>query len=289
MFRSSSSVKSFLYIYKTSEGVRKTEKISAETRDEVFAALRARGIRPIKVIAEDGSKANGAPPQPSGWRKNRLFLAILAGLGVFAALWGIFGRPPAPATPSAAGTVAPQGAVSAASQVARPLARQVISGDRERITHPPATLFPSAAERYLAYFAEPGRPLPPATVSPPDTAAFLACLQVPLRVRTDEFTEYVELVRIVTRLKDELRAYLAGGGTVTDYLAELFKRQRLEISYRDQAEEKLGELLAGRKPDLPRAYDYWLKANARLRTMGIYPLPLPESLRTYELTADLED
>ena len=52
-------MKTFRYIYKTSQGVRQTAEMSAATRDEVFAALREKGIRPIKVVAADGSKANG--------------------------------------------------------------------------------------------------------------------------------------------------------------------------------------------------------------------------------------
>lgn len=276
-------MKTFRYIYKTSQGVRQTAEMSAATRDEVFAALRAKGIRPVKVVATDGSKANGETSRVS----RRAWIALGLCLGLLAtAPWMLArnGKPPAPAPGRE-----PHEAKREILHLARPLARQVVSGDRLRIANPPADLFPSAAERYLAYFAEPGRPLPPADATPPAPDDFLACLQTPLRVKADEFTEYVELVRIVTRIKDEMRAYLAGGGSVGDYLAELVKRQRLEISYREQAERKLEEYLDAQKPDLPRAYDYWLKANARLRSMGIYTLPLPDSLRAYELTADLDE
>lgn len=278
-------MKTFRYVYKTSQGIRQTAEMSADTRDEVFAALRGKGIRPIKVVAADGSKANGEAPRVS----RRAWIALGAGLclGLLAAtgpwIWDRSGQ-----TPPATGRE-PHEAKREILRPARPLARQVVSGDRMRIANPPADLFPSAAERYLARFAEPGRPLPPADATPPAPDAFLACLQTPLRVKADEFTEYVELVRIVTRIKEEMRAYLAGGGSVGDYLAELVKRQRLEISYREQAERKLEEYLDAQKPDLPRAYDYWLKANARLRSMGIYTLPLPDRLRAYELTADLDE
>lgn len=281
-------MKTFRYIYKTSQGVRQTAEMSAATRDEVFAALREKGIRPIKVVAADGSKANGEAPRVS----RRVWIALGLCLGLLAAApWMLArsGKGPSRAPAAAAPGREPREARREVLRLARPLARQVVSGDRLRIANPPAGLFPSAAERYLAYFAEPGRPLPPADATPPAPDAFLACLQTPLRVKADEFTEYVELVRIVTRIKDEMRAYLAGGGSVGDYLAELVKRQRLEISYREQAERKLEEHLDAQKPDLPRAYDYWLKANARLRSMGIYTLPLPDRLRAYELTADLDE
>lgn len=51
----------FTYCYKSSDGVRHEEKIEASSRDAVFELLRKQGIRPIKVVAADGSKANGAP------------------------------------------------------------------------------------------------------------------------------------------------------------------------------------------------------------------------------------
>lgn len=273
-------MKLYRYIYKTSQGVRQSGELSAASREEVFAALRAKGIRPIKVEAADGTKANGEAPR--NYKRKVFVLSLIAALLTALLAVVIGGGGAHSAAKSGAGA-------KDAGVIARPLARQVISGDRARIAHPPADLFPTAAERYLAYFAEPGRPLPPAEVAPPAPEALQACLAEPLRIRADEFTEYVELKRIVTRIKEELRAYLAGGGAVADYLAELVRRQRLEISYREQAERKLEELLEGSKPNLPRAYEHWLKANARLRSMGIYPLSLPDSLRTYELTADLDD
>ncbi len=39
----------FIYTYKTSDGVRHTAEIDAKRRDDAFAALRAQGIRPIRV------------------------------------------------------------------------------------------------------------------------------------------------------------------------------------------------------------------------------------------------
>lgn len=49
----------YTYAYKTSDGVRHEAEIEAESREVVFETLRGRGIRPIKVIAADGSKENG--------------------------------------------------------------------------------------------------------------------------------------------------------------------------------------------------------------------------------------
>lgn len=49
----------YVYCYKTSDGVRHEAMREAASREEVFSALRREGIRPIKVVAADGSKANG--------------------------------------------------------------------------------------------------------------------------------------------------------------------------------------------------------------------------------------
>jgi len=49
----------YTYAYKTSNGARHEAAMEAESREAVFAALRARGIKAIKVVAADGSKANG--------------------------------------------------------------------------------------------------------------------------------------------------------------------------------------------------------------------------------------
>ena len=49
----------FSYSYKTSDGVRHEDVLEAGSRDEAFAVLRGRGIRAIKVVSLEGTKANG--------------------------------------------------------------------------------------------------------------------------------------------------------------------------------------------------------------------------------------
>ena len=131
------------------------------------------------------------------------------------------------------------------------------------------------------------RPLP---------ADFEAALREPIRIASTDFTEVVDLKRIVTGMKREMRAYLAGGGTVEGYLAELEKRQKLEVSYRERAEQKLNDMLNGQdarspsgRDSLKAAYAYWLKANAQLQAMGIYPLALPDALRSYQMSLDIDE
>ena len=53
--------------------------MDAESREAVFTALRAKGIKAIKVVAADGSKANG---EIRGVRKRIVFLiAVMVAVG----------------------------------------------------------------------------------------------------------------------------------------------------------------------------------------------------------------
>ena len=136
-------------------------------------------------------------------------------------------------------------------------------------------------------------------VAIPNEADWRKCFSEPIRIASNDLTEYIDLKRIVAGMKQEMRAYLAGGGTVERYLAELAKRQKLEIAYRERAEEKLNEMLDNQDSppqaikqsnnDLRAAYAYWLKANAQLKAMGIYELPLPDVLRRHQISLDLDE
>ena len=316
----------FTYTYRSSDGLRHTAEIEAENRDAAFAKVRSElGIKPIKVTAAgdhavgEGSGKSAASPR---WGTFLVIALIVTILLIALAAWWRFGGhgATAPAQEPTTYTVnTPQGPVTL--RVAEPLPRQMIPGNRQRIEGDRDSVFTNAAERLLSHFAEPGR----AVVGPADTrpaeAAFRDCLREPVRVASNELTEHIDLKRIVSGMKREMRAYLAGGGTVDGYLAELEKRQRLEISYRERAEQKLNELLAAvngqaarptdgrdkrdppagraRSPSAPlsestsdalkAAYAYWLKANAQLQAMGIYPLALPDALRSYQMSLDIDE
>ena len=260
--------------------------MEAESREAAFAALRKQGIKAIKVVAADGSKANG---EIRGIRKRVLaasvvIAALLAGLGVFFLSQG-----------------ARNGAQGTTSE-ARSIERQQIPGDRGRIEKAYATAFDTPAEKFLARFAEPGRKFSAPECDWPKKADFDAVLGKPILISSGEFTESIDLKRIVLGMKREMSAYLKGGGLVSGYIRELIKRQQTEVAYREQAEKKLNELLAapttasntantGKMLDaqLKNAYNFWLKANAQLQSLGIYPLPLPLRLRSYQMSAGFEE
>ena len=322
----------FTYTYRSSDGQRHTAEIEAESRDAAFARVRNElGIKPIKVVATgdhatgDGSGKSAASPR---WGTFLVIAFIASVLFIALAVWWWAARSasapyqPAPAQEPVTYTVnTPQGPIT--MQAAEPLPRQMIPGNRQRIEDDRDNVFTNAAERLLSRFAEPGRAVAAPADTKPTEAEFRACLREPIRVASNELTEHIDLKRIVSGMKREMRAYLAGGGTVDGYLAELEKRQRLEISYRERAEQKLNELLAAangqaarstgddghdkrdppagraRSPSAPlsgntsdalkAAYAYWLKANAQLQAMGIYPLALPDVLRSYQMSLDIDE
>ncbi len=288
----------FTYAYKTSDGKRHEAAMEATSREEVFESLRAKGIKAIKVVAADGSKANGEETGDGGRESTRASTGefskrttaswvaaaaiIAATIGGGAWWWatrtGDQGQPPAQFIVNT-----PQGPVT--YRIADPLPRQSIPGNRHRIEEGRDTIFTNAAERLLARFAEPGRVVGAPSGEKPTEAEFRDSLAVPVRVASNELTEHIDLKRIVAGLKREMRTYLAGGGTVEQYLSELTRRQKLEVSYRENAEKRLDDMLS--KPK--EAYDYWLKANAQLKSMGIYELPLPDALQGYQAGLDLNE
>ena len=294
----------FAYTYRSSDGQRHTAEIDAESRDAAFAKVRAElGIKPIKVTAtgdaSGGGSLPGGNPQSSIFNlKSSITLVALALAAAFGAwLWLRRAGDGAPYQ-----VMTPQGPVT--YSVAAPLPRQAIPGSRQRLeqalggpvrrqdggstSEAGQGVFAHAAERWLARYAEPGRKIDGLKIEDlglKGDDAWRSCLREPIRIASTDFIEVVDLKRIVAGMKREMKAYLAGGGTVDGYLAELEKRQRLELSYRERAEQKLAELLKDQKA----AYAYWLKANAQLQAMGICPLALPDALRSYQMGLDIEE
>ena len=238
--------------------------MNAASRDEVFKELRKQGIKAIKVVAADGSKANG---EIRGIRKRVLVAsvvsaALLAGLAVYLAL-----RANRPVT-------------TAQVVKANPIPRQEIRGDRSRVEWAEPAILGSKVDRFLAQFAEPGRPYTAKEADWPSDADLISALNAETSYSADAFTEQVLLARMVASIKAEMKAYLAGGGTPRDYLRDLVNRQDIEIGEREKVERRLTELLDANKE--AAAYSYWMSANVRLQDMGIYPVSRPDRLLYYQ-------
>ena len=278
----------YCYAYKSSDGVRHEAEIDAASRDEAFEILRKDGIRPIKVVAADGSKANGEVRVLGIPRKVVFGAVVMTAVAAAAITWiaGKHGRnanmPTTPAVPAQSGML---------RRVAMPLPRQEIHGNRRRLEIAPTNLFDTAIETYLSKFSEPGREVT-GVDSPPDddlrVKELLAVLDVPIHFADDEYTEFVDLKRITAGIKKEMADFIRGGNTPGEYFKALEERQRIEVSHRAKAEKRLKEMVST-SAEPAQAYDFWLKANAQLQSMGIYPLPLPDTLRDYQFNLNIDE
>ena len=279
------------YAYKTPDGVRHVEEMEAPSREAVFEGLRAKGIKAIKVVAKDGSKANGEV-RVIGVKKRVAFASaiLLAAVASVMAWW--LGRTQQPLEPSeivVTNTIEVVEAPVAKQRVAMPLPRQAIQGDRKRIENASTNLFERALEVELSRFAEPGRPYDASALAALATneTEVAEGLAAAIYVAENEFTEYIDLKRITVGLKREMKTFLRAGKTPQDYFDRLVKRQELEISYRDKAEKRL-QSLVDKKGELKDLYDFWIKANAQLQSMGIAPLQMPDALRDYQIPFEID-
>ena len=255
----------YTFAYKTSDGVRHEDSLDAESRDEVFQVLRGRGIRPIKVVAADGSKANG---EIRGLRKRAVFaLVALAAL--------------------VAGVVAYLGGERTGAATA---ANSATSAPRHQIYGDPATMeglergdfaahLPRAGDQMLAVFAQPGKLMcaqgtNPRLLDAAMEAALVGYAKDELSAERDiaidagETRELRELKQIVNGIREEMRQYLANGnGTPRSFWRRLNERTAQEMQIYERTRRELeGETSA----------DAWESKNEALRRIGLRTIANPK-------------
>ena len=249
----------YTYAYKTSDGTRHEASMNAASRDEVFAALRKHGIKAIKVVAADGSKANG---EIHGVRK-RVVAALVAfvalGVGVCAYLGGAFmGGSPASGT---------------AFQTAQ-TRRQVI-GDaaiiEKGIRNGWSDVFELEGERFLASFAIPGVKAGQRNTSEKE---FTAALENKCVIADSDSLEARQIKAMVEGMKNEARRYIAAGGSIVEYGKRLTERQDAEIAVYSRVKADIEKA----RTTMPEAafMTYWEKRNDELRNLGIKTVGLEQ-------------
>ena len=254
----------FTYAYKTSDGVRHEAAMDAESREAVFAALRQRGIKAIKVVAADGSKANG---EIRGIRKRVVALAVLSALCLVLSAVMVFvfwGR-------------------GAARVRALPLdstVRRQVIGDtaiiEKGIRTGWADVFELEGERFLASFAIPGVPAGQRSTSEEKLREALHSTPTPSTYTSgSDGLEARQIRAMVEGMKDEARRFVKAGGSIAQYGRVLVQRQEEEIAYYNRAK---AEIEAAQKAKMPAAQlnDLWEKRNESLRQMGVKLVPMPE-------------
>ena len=255
----------YTYAYKTSDGARHEAAMEAESRDAVFAALRAKGIKAIKVVAADGSKANGEVRGVRG--------RVVAVLVVLAA--AIVG-----------GVAYFQGTRTGAALAANPAAvspRHQIYGDPaimeglERGDF--AAHLPRLGDQMLAVFAQPGKLMcakgaNPRLLDAAMEAAFAAYAKDDLSAESDiaidagEERELRELKQIVNGIREEMRYYLANGnGTPRSFWRRLNERTAQEMQIYERTRREL------ENESSPEA---WESKNEALRRIGLRTIANPK-------------
>ena len=240
----------YTYAYKTSDGIRHEATMNASSREEVFATLRKQGIKAIKVVAADGSKANG---EVRGVRKRivaALVVLVAVAVGVAAYFGGI----------RTGGTAEP----SFATDQTR---RQII-GDaaiiEKGIRNGWSDVFALEGERFLASFAIPGVKAGQRNTSEKE---FAAALENKCVVAASDSLEARQIKAMVEGMKNEARRYLAAGGTIIEYGKRLTERQDAEIAIYNRVKADLDK---ARKSMTESAFmTYWEKRNDELRNLGI--------------------
>ena len=257
----------FIYAYKTSDGVRHEDSMNASSREEVFTALRARGIKAIKVYAADGSKANG---EFRGLRKRAVF-ALVALAAVVAGVVAYLGG-----ERTGAATAANPEAVSP---------RHQIYGD-------PATMeglergdfaahLPRVGDQMLAVFAQPGKlmcakgenPRRWVTGNGEEESVFEAYAKKELaadkdiQIAAEDSREARELKQIVNGMRAEMREYLANGnGTPRSFWRRLNERTAQEIQIYERTRREL---------EKETSEEVWEQKNDALRRLGLRTIPNP--------------
>ena len=235
--------------------------MDADSREQVFAALREKGLRAIKVVAADGSKANG---EIRGVRKRVVVLvALVAAVAAAAVVFCI-----APLTRGLDG-VGQAGAFEDKSR------RQVI-GDTAIIEKGIKTgwseVFEFEGERFFASFAIPGVPAGLRNTTEMEIAESLERMIGP---SYEDGIEARQIKTMVEGMKDEARRFIAKGGSIRQYCHLLVCRQEEEIGYYNRAK---AEIENAQKANLSedKLIELWEERNKELRQIGVKLVPLPE-------------
>lgn len=251
----------YTYAYKTSDGVRHEATMNASSREEVFSELRKRGIKAIKVVAADGSKANG---EIHGVRKRvvAVLVAFVAlGVGIVAYFSGTRSN----------GDLGGSVATAFATGQDR---RQVI-GDaaiiEKGIRNGWSDVFYLEGDRFLASFAIPGVKAGQRNTTEKE---FATALENKCAVHDSDSLEARQIKAMVEGMKNEARRYIAAGGSIVEYGKRLTERQDAEIAVYNRVKADIEKARA----TMPESefMTYWEKRNDELRNLGIKTVGLSD-------------
>ena len=248
----------FVYGYKTKENETREGCISAPSRDAVYAKLKKDGIRPFSV-----SLAPGFFNRLLSLGRRWLAIAILGVATVVLLAYLAFEN-------DAAAPI-----VDTLESMTR---RQPI-GDAAIIEKGIRSgwdfVFDDIGDRFLASFAIPGVP---AGVKSVDAEKLVASLSTKVAPSGDDGIEVRQIKSMVEGMKEEMRRFLAAGGSPKQYGRLLVERQEQEIGYYTRAQQEL-KSLASSGASVEEIEDRWERRNEELRHMGIRLIAMPEAVK----------
>ena len=240
----------YRYLYQTKENRTVEGEVEAPNRAGAYAAIRKMGIRPQRVIGDD--------PKPRLAWKRWAAIAVLS-LALVASIVSLARRE--------------TGGDDGWGE------RQQILGDQALIELNARTgwarCFATEGERTLALYAQPGWEVDRERVASADEV--VKSLDSAVEVAPNDPREFRHVKAIVAGMKDELRRYLAAGGTAQGYLDRLHERQLAEVACYERAAQKFSVVESSCRDD-QQLYEIWLKTNEGLREMGVRTLAMPERL-----------
>ena len=253
----------FRYGYRTKDNEKVEGVISATSREDVYAQLRREGRKPYMV-----EPLPGVLNRLSGISKRWLAIGVLAVLAI--ALAVALGRARTPAAPQAS---------TLDAVLDSPTRRQPI-GDAaiidKGIREGWSDVFTLEGDRFLASFAVPGTP--PAIRSTTEEKVREALHSTPTPSTYTSGSASLEARQIramVEGMKQELREFIADGGTIKQYGKRLVQRQEAELGYYHRAKAELDRAIAEKRSER-EVSDLVEKHNAALRKIGVKLLVLPD-------------
>ena len=239
--------------------------ISAPNRDAAYSELNKRGIRPCKL---DPAPGLWNSILALGWR-GPLIVALGIALVATAAIALVQHRDIVEIEKT--GDVRNFVTEAVTSKV-----RRQLIGDQgiidKGIRNGWANVFSEEGERFLASFAIPGVP---ATVRTTNVAAIEKALKRKVEAKDSDSIETIQIKAMVEGMKDELRRFVAAGGTIEQYGRRLVARQDDEIAIYTRVcneVEQAAKINAG-KSEVSELVD---RRNEELRRMGIKSVAMPD-------------
>lgn len=260
----------YTYAYKTTDGVRHEETMNAASREEVFTALRAKGIKAIKVVAADGSKANG---EIRGVRR-RVVAAIVVIVAVAVGAVAYFGGSRTKTnSASNASTNGNANTLTVIETSTQDNARRQVIGDvaiiEKSIRNGWSDVFELEGDRFLASFAIPGVKAGQRNTSEKE---FATALDNKCEIKPNDSIEVKQIKAMVEGMKEEARHYIAAGGSIVSYGKRLTERQDAEIAIYERIKTDLEKAHSSMSED--EYMIYWEKRNDELRNLGIKTIGL---------------